>query len=414
MSEKRRDSKGRILWNGELQRKDGKYEFRYTDLKGERHSVYSWKLVDTDKVPQGKRCKESLREIEKRIKRDLDDGLDARLIDRIKVNDIVIDWLDMVCPRLKMNTKTQYWSMYKTYIKDSIGPMKASEIRPSHIRKLYTSILVDRKRTFRTVAVLNVIITGAFSSAVNDGIIRKNPSIGITKELSRLNKKGKPVVALSKSQQERLLRFVRGHQKYSRWENVILALLGTGCRIGELVSLVAGDCNFEESYINIQRGVFYKNGKKQIEITTTKSESGMRIIPMFDDVRSVILEELGVESPMQISNLDEPIFKSVTGDMLLPSSVEGMMRRLKEAYNKYDEQLAAEENRRPDPIERLTPHVFRHTFCTRLCEKTSDIKIVQEIMGHADISVTMNVYNNISKDRKIERFKDFGESISEI
>ena len=70
MSDKRRDSKGRLLKQGERQREDGKYEYRYYDEKGGRHSVYSWRLVDTDRIPPGKRDAESLRSMEKRIRRD--------------------------------------------------------------------------------------------------------------------------------------------------------------------------------------------------------------------------------------------------------------------------------------------------------------------------------------------------------
>ena len=77
MSEKRRDSKGRILLSGERQRGDGMYEFRYLDNNGKKHSVYSWKLVSTDKLPPGKRCKEPLRDMERRIARDLEDGVDT-------------------------------------------------------------------------------------------------------------------------------------------------------------------------------------------------------------------------------------------------------------------------------------------------------------------------------------------------
>ena len=64
MSDKRRDSKGRLLKQGERQREDGKYEYRYYDEKGGRHSVYSWRLVDTDRIPPGKRDAESLRSME--------------------------------------------------------------------------------------------------------------------------------------------------------------------------------------------------------------------------------------------------------------------------------------------------------------------------------------------------------------
>lgn len=78
MSEKRRDSKNRILRNGESQRKDGRYAFKYIDSTGKQQFVYSWKLERTDKLPQGKRNDISLREKEKMILKDLDDEIVPR------------------------------------------------------------------------------------------------------------------------------------------------------------------------------------------------------------------------------------------------------------------------------------------------------------------------------------------------
>lgn len=77
MSEKRRDSKNRILQSGESQRPDGRYQYKYTDAFGEPKFVYSWKLVPTDKIPAGKRADLSLREKIKQIQKDLDDGIDT-------------------------------------------------------------------------------------------------------------------------------------------------------------------------------------------------------------------------------------------------------------------------------------------------------------------------------------------------
>lgn len=74
MSDRKRDNKGRLLRQGERQREDGRYEYRYKDIKGNTRSVYSWKLVDTDKAPFGKKCAESLRELEKQMRRDLEYG----------------------------------------------------------------------------------------------------------------------------------------------------------------------------------------------------------------------------------------------------------------------------------------------------------------------------------------------------
>ena len=77
MSEKRRDNKNRILRSGESQRKDGRYAYKYTDTFGKVQFVYAWKLVPTDKTPAGKRDDISLREKEKEIRKDLDDGIDT-------------------------------------------------------------------------------------------------------------------------------------------------------------------------------------------------------------------------------------------------------------------------------------------------------------------------------------------------
>ena len=76
MSEKRRDNKNRILHTGESQRKDGRYAYKYIDTFGKPQFAYSWKLVPTDKTPAGKRDDISLREKEKAILKDLEDGID--------------------------------------------------------------------------------------------------------------------------------------------------------------------------------------------------------------------------------------------------------------------------------------------------------------------------------------------------
>ena len=89
MSEVRRDNKGRKLFNGESQRKDGKYEYKYQDARGKRKTVYSWKLTPSDRVPAGKRNDISLREKEKQIQKDLNsniipDGGDYTVLDLVE------------------------------------------------------------------------------------------------------------------------------------------------------------------------------------------------------------------------------------------------------------------------------------------------------------------------------------------
>ena len=75
MSEKRRDNRNRILREGEYQRKDGRYRFRYLDEDGKEQNVYSWRLDKNDPMPKGKKREPSLREKEKQIEADLFDHI---------------------------------------------------------------------------------------------------------------------------------------------------------------------------------------------------------------------------------------------------------------------------------------------------------------------------------------------------
>ena len=95
MSEKRRDNKGRILLPNERQRADGKYEYRYTDSTGKKHSIYSWRLVATDKTPQGKKHSEPLRETERKIKRDLEDDIDSFNARRTTLNHFYEEYIEL-------------------------------------------------------------------------------------------------------------------------------------------------------------------------------------------------------------------------------------------------------------------------------------------------------------------------------
>ena len=121
--QKRTDNKGRILKDGETQRKNGTYRFTYTDADGNRHDVYSRRLVPTDRLPPG--CKDdlSLREKERKIIRDLEDGIKATVENRATLNDLFNLYISNK-PELKQSTRANYLYMYKKYVQDDIGKKK--------------------------------------------------------------------------------------------------------------------------------------------------------------------------------------------------------------------------------------------------------------------------------------------------
>lgn len=411
MSEKRRDSKNRILQNGESQRKDGKYEFKYVDVNGTRRSAYSWKLVATDKVPEGKRCELSLREMEKQIRRDLEDGISTHTANSITLNELFDTY--MSTKELKQSTRTNYMYMYKNYVSNVIGKRRIGSIKYSDIKKFYNSLILEKKFKPNSMEIINTILHPVFTMAVRDGYIRTNPSDGVMAEIKKSHNWEKPKRhALTEEQQALFIDFLTESKTYNHWLPLMTVFLGTGCRVGELIGLTWDDCDFTEGIITINHNLVYRqqdSGKCEMHITTPKTESGKRVVPMFQAVRKALLQEKkeqmrnGFNSTI-IDGYSGFVFTNRCGYVHNPQTINRAIKRIYTACNEQEIERARKEHRQPVLIPHFSVHNLRHTFCTRFCENETDLKIIQEIMGHSDITTTMNIYNEATKERKQESF----------
>lgn len=412
MSEKRRDSKGRVLRSGEYQGKDGRYEFKYFDSKGVRRSVYSWKLVDSDKVPNGKRCKESLRVLEKKIHRDVEDGINSHTAFRTTLNAFFDTYIETKY-ELKQSTRTNYRYMYRKYVSESIGCKDIASIKYSDIKKFYIHLIRDVGFKPNSMEIIHTILHPVFTTAVRDGYIRTNPTDGVMTEIKKSHDWEKPNrKALTETQQTAFIDFVSKSKTYQHWLPLFTVLLGTGCRVGEVVGLRWEDCDFEGNIISINHNLIYRqqdSGKCEYHITTPKTKSGIRIVPMLSEVKRALQQEWIRQSKhgfnqAEIDGYRDFIFSNRHGEVLNPHCINRAIKRIYEAYNAQETAQAEEEEREPVLIPHFSVHNLRHTFCTRFCENETNLKIIQEIMGHADISTTMNIYNEATKEKKMESF----------
>lgn len=413
MNEKRRDNKGRVLRNSESQRPDGKYEFKYLDAFGRRRSVYSWKLVSTDKLPPGKRACEPLRDIEKRLSRDFDDGIDAHKAYKTTLNDYYDEYIATKI-ELKAITRTNYQYMYKKFVSDSIGAMRLVDIKYSDIKKYYIHLIKDFGFKPNTVDNVHTLLHPVFAIAVRDGILRVNPTDGALAEIKRSHNWETPKRhALTTKQQERFVEFVSQNPIYKRWMTLFTVMLGTGARIGEVSGLRWEDCDFENNIIEINHNLVYnsrgRNGAPEAQITTPKTRAGIRIIPMFSEVKKALLEEYGRQkedgfNPLVVDGYTHFIFFNQYGHALHGHSVNKVIDRIVKEANAQEQERARQEHREPLLLPHFSCHNLRHTFCTRLCENESNIKVIQEIMGHKNIETTMDVYSEATKEKKIETF----------
>lgn len=413
MSEKRRDNKGRILRTGEVQRPDGKYMFRYTDSDGVRQTVYSWRLVNTDKLPAGKRNCEALRDIEKQILKDLDDDIRTLDANSITVNALFERFMEMR-QDLKPTSRNNYRCLYRIHIQDVIGHKTLRNVRYSAIQTLYVDMLQNNNLKYSTVEKINAILYQMFEIAVKDNIIRLNPVNGVMKDVRRLFEAQKEKRhALSKEEQEALVEFVYRVRLYQRWSNLITVLLGTGMRIGEALGLTWDDCDFVNNVIIISHALLYKDdeeGKYHYRISSTKTPAGMRTIPMLPEVKDALLRQKEKNKQLRhptftVDGYTGFIFLNNQGKVFTPGSFYTALQNITNAYNREEFIKALKEHRQPSFLPQFSAHILRHTFCTRFCENESDLKIIQDIMGHKNFRTTMDVYNEATSARKTASFK---------
>ena len=400
----KKDLKGRNLKANEDQLKDGRYRYRYTDKYGKRQAIYAWKLVPTDKTPVGKREDLSLREKEKEIEKDLNDGINTYLASST-VNDLIKNYLDLKV-KLAVTTKNNYTHMWEKNIKDSfLGNMRLCDVKKSDIQKLYAEYHLNKKFSTGTIQLYQNLLYPAFQMAVDDSIIRLNPCRNCMKDYVQ-GSMSSTKYPLSRTEQDILLRFVKNNNFYSNSLPLIAFLLSTGCRISEALGMTWDDINLEERYISVNHQVIYKKKGTSIVYfaapTKTKKE---RKIPIQDDLIK-ILKQYKLEtyftsksSGFEVDGYRNFVFINREGKIKTHNTIVRTFHGIRDMYNKEETENAIEENREPILLPSFTPHTLRHTFCTRMAENGMDVKILQEIMGHANISVTMQVYNHATFER---------------
>lgn len=413
MSEKRRDSKGRLLRNGETQRADGKYMYRYVDLNGERQTVYSWRLVETDKAPSGTKAGIALRTLTAQIEKDLKDGIMTRDASTKTLNDM-FDAFMALRTDLKETTRCNYICLYNTHVREDIGLRTISKLKYTDIQKFYLSLSKDKGLRISTLRAINSVVWQSLQNAVLDDLIRRNPADGVMNSVSKKLKE-EPVhrSALTVDQQKRFIDYINRSERYNRYSALFTVLLGTGMRIGECLGLRWCDVDFKRNVIHVNHTIIYKDteaGGYAYRIGGTKTSAGNREIPMFQDVRHALQKEKRRRKnpnwlPFEVDGYKDFIFLNANGKVYTPATVFDKIQIIVNDYNKEEAEKAVQEKREPCIIPKISAHILRHTFCTRMCEVEKNAKIVQDVMGHKHISTTMDVYNEATSDAKIASFK---------
>ena len=255
MSEKRRDKKKRILRNGESQRKDGRYAYKYYDNAGNVQFVYSWKLEKGDRLPAGKRDDLALREKEREIKQ----RLEAELIPQggeITVLELVQKYISLKTG-VRQNTKTGYNFVLNILKKEEFGKRPINSVRLSDA-KLWLIKLQRDGRGYSTIHTVRGVVRPAFQMAVDDDWLHKNPfefqlaTVVVNDSVTR--------EAITRKQERAFLNYVRESGCYKKYYDAIYILFKTGLRISEFVGLTLSDIDLEHRKINVGPPATTDNG----------------------------------------------------------------------------------------------------------------------------------------------------------
>ena len=380
MAEKRKDSKGRVLRKGEHERTDGRYHYLYLDASGKRCYVYAKDLL-------------SLREMEKEIERDLLDGI-SNASGKTTLNQLFKMHMELKND-LRATTRENYNRMWHNTVEASaIGKKKISDIKQVHVKAFYADcVKAGLKRN--TIKLIHNLIFSSFELAVDSDFIRKNPAKGA---MESIKQDAGEKIPLSEDEIKRLMDFCINSGIYSIHVPFLTIAIGTCLRCGELTGLTWSDIGMKNRTISVNHQLIYKNfgdGCK-FHVSEPKTDAGKRTIPMTEAVHRAFVELrkqnliLGRRSDAEVDGYSNFVFVSGNGHPFAINAVNSFLLNMEKAYNKAHPEEA---------IPHLSAHILRHTGCTLLASAGMDIKALQNVMGHSDASITMNVYNHSSFER---------------
>ena len=393
------------LKTGESQLENGSYVFRWTDKIGKRRAAYAPTL-------------DQLREKEEQILVDQHDGIRADK-KSMTVNDLFDLWKDLK-RGLKDSTYQNYVYMYDLFVRPTFGKNRLSTVKKSDVRKFYNRLVDDKILKIATVDIIHNVLHQTFQVAVDDGFIRQNPTDNMMRELKLAHgNDGEKRQALTIPQQKLFIDFMLRTPRYRHWYPIFFIMMNTGMRVGEITGLRWRDIDLEKGTISVNHTLVYYNHRDEkgcyFSINTPKTKAGTRIIPMTEEVKKAFLmekeyqKEAGIESVGRVEGYDDFIFVNQYGNVQHQGTLNKALQRIMRDCN--GEVLDnALEGETPVLLPHFSCHILRHTFATRLCESGINIKFVQSILGHVDISTTMNIYVSVTAEtqlKEINAFEDY-------
>ncbi len=381
MSEKRKDKKGRVLKDGESQRSNGTYQYRYTDIRGKRKYIYASTLPE-------------LREREQEIQKAVNDGLDY-CAGELTLLELVKKYLAQKAG-MRYNTQVGYNFVLNILEEEDFAQRMIKTIKPSDAKEWFLELKNDGRR-YSSIQSIRGVVRPAFDMAVEEDILHKNPfSFTLTDVVPDDTIERRP---LTEDEEKRLLDFIREDEHRSRYYDPVVILLGTGLRISELCGLTISDLDFARRRIHVERQLS-RTRHCEYYLEKPKTESGERYIPMSNEVylalKRVLRDRVTPKVEVVVDGKSGFLFLDKDEKPKVAGHFEHALKRIVDNYNASH----------PDQLV-VTPHILRHTFCTKLARAGMPVKELQYLMGHSDVGTTLKIYTHLDYDAAAKSFDKY-------
>ena len=391
-----KDLKGKELGVGLYQRKDGRYEAKAT-IDGIKINLYNTNL---------NKLKIAFKEAKENVS-----GTIRQKYSKLTLDEWFEEWFDTYkAPYIKATSIYPMKSKYKSTFGKLIGSMRIQTIMNIQIQNAVTT-LHKQGRAVSSIREALGTLTKCMESARNNKIIEINPCFDI-----QVPWENKTVQRrfLTENEQEQFLEAAKDNW----YKEMFYVMLYTGLRVGEIGGLKWADVDFKNKCINVNQALScnYVKGEKKQYLTTLKTQNSYRRIPFVGEVEEMFQVQLEKQRALKknlkeryraTGELEDLVFCTTMGSPISRYVAEKEINKVVDTINYEEAVNAVLEKRTPVEFEKAHPHAFRHTFCSRCFEKGITPKVVQQLMGHAHYSTTIDIYTHVSAEMmgsELEKF----------
>ncbi len=376
--------KGKELGKGITQRKDGLYQARFTNRFGKRSTLY-------DKTYSG--ITKKLREAQYADEKELN------VVDsNITLDEWFETWIDTCKKNCRANSIQTYNVRYNR-IKKALGWRRLTQLNLIVMQEAINALGTDNQRKESKKVLVDML-----NKAVDSELLTKN----VAKQINTVVTKDKKKVQRVMTRQETEVFLTAAYETF--YYQLFVLALETGMRVGELCGLQWDDVDFTKNVIHVRHSLCYfqKDGSYVFEMHDTKTESGMRDIPLTAKAIKALKEQYmrkqsilgrgiepmkGYENLVFVTKNNQP-----TTEFLITQSIRATLKRINNANSDTE-------------FSRITPHTFRHTFATRYIEAGVQPKTVQKLLGHSQLQLTMDLYCHVTDDALYEAVEKYEQAV---